>query len=498
VLQELGAKRAERRLFAAQWLGEWAVADAIPALRTARAKEKHAGVQDALMGALEALGEPLERIVRPKDVNETARRYMDGKGFPSSLAWVPVDQLPSVRWQSSRRLVPVETVAWWIVQANQMKSPEPGALLRRQLGLIQPEDRQKLAQAVLAAWIAFDTMPKTLEQATARAKQIHEMLAAADRAYPDGGIVVPSFGQVLEGVQQLPAGSAIQFKGLLAIAAACGDEQTARLASDYIKKWYGLRAAQSKALVKMLAWIDDATSVQFLTATAKNFRTAGIRVEAHNARRAMAQRRGWTVDELADRMVPDGGLDAEGRLELDFGSRRFVAELDPGYRLQVRGEDGKLYKDLPQAAKQDDPQRAKESRQLFSKAKREVRAVVKEQIERLFGAMCLEREWSLEDWRRDLLEHPIVGRLCRRLVWSANGEGGEAVLFRPAPKPLDAAGQEMRPAANAKIAIAHDATTPAAFAAPWLEHFADYALDRSLRSSTEGCQAWRNWTWVRM
>src|SRR5690606_72393 len=93
------------------------------------------------------------------------------------------------------------------------------------------------------------------------------------------------------------------------------------------------------------------------------------------------------------------------------------------------------------------------------------------------AAMCLEREWAREDWRQDLLEHPIVGRLCRRLVWTVKDDQGATALFRPTPKPLDPAGQAVHAGAAARITIAHDATTPAALAAPWLGHFADYAME---------------------
>ncbi|MEZ5362335.1 MAG: DUF4132 domain-containing protein [Bryobacterales bacterium] len=141
-------------------------------------------------------------------------------------------------------------------------------------------------------------------------------------------------------------------------------------------------------------------------------------------------------------MVPDAGLDSAGRLTLDFGARSFVAELDPGFRLQVRDEEGKLRKDLPKPAKADDEEHANQARQSFSAAKKQIRTVVRERTDRLFGAMCAEREWPLANWRAHLLAHPIVGRLCSKLVWRAvSGEGTSTLRPLSVAEWIDAQGR---------------------------------------------------------
>jgi hypothetical protein len=264
----------------------------------------------------------------------------------------------------------------------------------------------------------------------------------------------------------------------LALCAACGGERTASLAADYIQRWYGLRAAQSKALVRMISWIEHPSAVQFLTATAKRFRTRGIREEAQQAVHALAERKTWAVEELADRMIPDAGLDESGRLLLDFGSRLFFAEMDPGFRFQVRGEDGALRSDLPKPSKSDDETKAAEARRAFSKAKKQVREVVREQTARLFAAMCAERCWELGVWRNTLLRHPIAGLLCRRLVWRAEAAPGYD-LFRPGgnSRLVDAEGAVVEPAPNTRICLAHDYNTPPERALPWIHHLQAHAID---------------------
>jgi hypothetical protein len=68
---------------------------------------------------------------------------------------------------------------WFIVQATKLKTPEPNALLRRYASKLEPSDREAFGQFVLDAWLGEDEA----------------------------------------------GGRAIDAKGLLAVAAACGGAQ---------------------------------------------------------------------------------------------------------------------------------------------------------------------------------------------------------------------------------------------------------------------------------
>jgi hypothetical protein len=430
------------------------------------------------MTALESIGVPLDDILIPDEISRAALRNLQKKSVPSALAWFPFDQLPAMRWAGGKGQIPRETPVWWLMQANQLKTPEPGALLRRQLRLVHADDRETFGLAVLQAWIDYDTMPGTWEQVRQAAQRQRDMLLKIADFEPAFAEKIPPLDDLIQAFLQQPGGSAIKCKGLLAIPAACGGERSVQLAIDYIRKWYGIRASQSKALVQLLSWVETPSSIQFLTATARSFRTKGIQDQAHKALQSLAARRGWTVDELADRMVPDAGLDEHGRLLLDFGARRFVAELDPAFRLQVRDSEGRLRRDLPKPGKSDDETAAAEARQAFARAKKQIRGVVKEQSDRLFCAMCVGRQWRLDEWTSHLAEHPIVGRLCRQIVWRAEWPGN-SMTFRPrsAREWMDSAARTMELAPDALVSIAHDVNTPPDCSVPWIAHFEQYAIE---------------------
>jgi len=116
-----------------------------------------------------------------------------------------------------------------------------------------------------------------------------------------------------------PEGSQNATKGILALSGACCGSDVAPVVHRYIKQWFGYRGAQCKALLQVLAWIDSPSATQVVLSVANRFRTKGIQEEAIRLCQMLADRKGWTLDELADRTIPTCGLDEQGVMELDYG-----------------------------------------------------------------------------------------------------------------------------------------------------------------------------------
>ena len=148
----------------------------------------------------------------------------------------------------------------------------------------------------------------------------------------------PEFAHLFEQARNQPATGRTEDKGILALVAACGPTDVVDRIRSYVNQWYGYRAGQCRAFVQVLAWIDQPEAVAFLLDVARRFRTATIRQEADTQVRKLAERKGVTLAELADQSLPDAGLDAEGKLVLDFGPRQFLARLDDDAELVL--EDG--------------------------------------------------------------------------------------------------------------------------------------------------------------
>lgn len=419
------------REVAAEWLGNLGDDSVVPALKAAYRKETHETVKGVIMVALEKLKADVSEFL---DRKKLAKEAAAGLEKAPKVGGVELTKLPKVHWQDTGKPVDPEVVKWWVVQAAQQNSPACGPILRRYLAMCRPTDTAALAKAVLTGWL-----------------------------------------------------DAPQQKGLLALVSAAGDADCVRAGEKYIRTWFGQKMSQCKALIEVLAWVEHPLGLQVLLSIANRFRTAALRSLAAQHVTGIAEREGWTLDELADRTIPDGGFvkpagGGRAALVLDYGPRQFTATLDDDLEPVLTGEGGKTVKALPSPGKSDDAEKAKEAKAAFSDAKKQIKDVVKRQGERLYEAMCTQRAWRFEDWKRFLGDHPVVGRLCVRLVWAAyeSGEDGKLLgCFRPLEDGslTNEADDAVTFPADAVVRVAHSAALPADVAAAWKQHLTDYAVE---------------------
>jgi len=476
IIQALSSGKQETRATAAEWLATLGHREAVPALKAALGKEKQELGRSALMSALEALGEPIDEFIDRDGLLAEAEVGLK-KGVPDALGWFPFDLLPPVTWQDTGEPVDRQVLTWFIVRSARLKSPEPGPLLRRYCASFAPAERVALGLFVLQSWIRQDTIPTHTREEAAQ--------LAADRAkqailqpWHQGTTVEELERAFLNDLVRQVKGSAINEKGILAVAGACGSGQLVPVVERYLKDWYGMRAAQCRALVQMLAWVEEPTAIQLLLSVATRFRTKGIQQEADTQVKLLAERRGWSTDELADRTIPTAGLDDNGELELVCGERTYTARLDPEFRLVIHNEHGKAVKGLPATKQAKDPDAAKQAKKVLSQAKRELKPVVQMQKTRLFENMCTQRTWRFADWQQFLNRHPIVKRYCQGLIWSVIEGDQLKQTFRPLADGTltDLDDEELTVPDDAAVRLAHSTVVPAELGEAWLRHFGDYEV----------------------
>jgi hypothetical protein len=485
IVQALKGGKAEVRAVAASWLARLNASGAAASLESALKKEKNDVAAGAMMSALEKFGVPVARFLNRGGLVEEAQAGLK-KGVPSELGWFPFDQLPTLTWEDTREPLPAEITRWWIVQSYKLKNPEPGGVLRHYFAALQPSSRQTVASFVLQAWMRADLTPipraEAEQLARTHARWLIGMMKAQPQLYTEEQRNITEDQQyeaLLPTCLVRPAGSAIEAKGVLAVVAAGGGPEIAPLVHRYIKEWYGTRAAQGKALIQMLAWVDHPTATQLMLSIGSRFRTKGFQEEATRQAERLAERRGWTVDELADRTIPTAGFDRDGTAVIDYGTRQFQARLGADLEVQLYSPDGKGISSLPEARKDEDASRVKEAKKAWSIARKELKDVLQLQRDRLYEALCTARTWSYEDWQLYLQQHPIVGCYCQRLVWSATRESDGVRTFRPLDDgsltDLEDEAVELSPAT--RICLAHDSNVSADVASRWQQHLIDYKVE---------------------
>jgi len=485
IVAALADGKAETRAVAANWLARLRHGPAVPALEKAVAKEKHDVAKGAMLDALQALGQPVDKYLDRKALAVEAARSL-AKGVPKDLDFFPWSALPEVRWADSGAVVPSDVLRWMIVQAVKQKTPEPNAVLRKYCELFDARDREALGQFVLETWLREDVRPILPEEAMVRAQSLAQSTLASMANYPQYYQDSPNLGKSVEeltavflpGQLRQPAGSAIGAKGLLAVAAACARERAAAPTQRYLKEWYGSRASQGKALIAMLAWIDHPSATQLMLAIGSRFRTKSFQEEATRQAEALAERKGWTLAELADRTVPSAGFDETGTLELSFGPRSFTARLLPDFKVELFNPDGRKIAALPEPRQDDDAEQAKEAKKAFSAAKKELKSIVELQTDRLYEALCTEREWPAADWAAYLQQHPVLRHLVQRLVWVELIDGHVVRTFRPLDDGTltDHDDNAVELADGARVRLAHDSLLGADAVTAWQQHLVDYEI----------------------
>jgi hypothetical protein len=485
IIAALDDGKSEIRAVAALWLHGLRYEPAVDALEKAVTKEKQDVAKGAMLDALQALGRPVERYLDRGKLAEEARKSL-AKELPKDLAWFPWPALPAVHWADNGQAVPNEVLRWLLVQAVKQKTAEPNAVLRKYCAMFAPRDREAFGQWLLETWIAEDTRPISAEvaaaQARAQAKSMHGYMQSYSQHYQNdpnfGKSVDELFAVYLPNYLRQPAGSAIGSKGLLAVVAACAGERAAANTARYLKEYYGTRAAQGKALIAMLAWIEHPSATQLMLSIGNRFRTKSFQEEATRQAEALADRKGWTLAELADRTMPSAGFDEGGHLELSYGERVFVAKLLPDFKIELFNPEGKKIAALPEPRMDDDAERAKDAKKALSNAKKEIKNIVTLQTERLYEALCTERDWPAEDWAAYLNRHPVVRRLCQRLIWCAVDADKTTQSFRPLDDGslTDVDDNPVELQADTRVRIAHDSNLDTEIVARWQQHLSDYEV----------------------
>jgi len=213
-----------------------------------------------------------------------------------------------------------------------------------------------------------------------------------------------------------------------------GDDEIVRRLDPLIRAWPGDNGhARAVKALDVFAAIGTDLALTTLCGISQRLKFKALKDRAGERIAEIAEGLGLTVEQLADRLVPDLGLDANGTMTLDFGPRRFVVGFDAELKPSVREESGKRLKTLPSPGVSDDPELAEAAVRDFSALKKQARTVVADQVARLERAMVLRRRWDPAEFSAFFVRHPLVRHIARQVVWGTFDSRGVLVeTFRVA------------------------------------------------------------------
>ncbi|WP_197523551.1 WGR domain-containing protein, partial [Actinokineospora pegani] len=110
---------------------------------------------------------------------------------------------------------------------------------------------------------------------------------------------------------------------------AVGDDEVVRELSPLIRAWPGEGGhARAVSGLDVLGDIGTDVALMHLNGIANKVKFKGLKERAEEKMRAVAERIGLSSEQLADRLVPDLGLDTDGSMVLDYGPRKFTVGFD--------------------------------------------------------------------------------------------------------------------------------------------------------------------------
>ncbi|MEV6770293.1 DUF4132 domain-containing protein [Nocardia sp. NPDC051030] len=265
-----------------------------------------------------------------------------------------------------------------------------------------------------------------------------------------------------------------------------GDDETAWRLEPIIRSWDYGAGSPAEAALRVLVAIDSDASLTVLHRISQQAKAKAFKKHASVAVRQIADARGLTDEEFADRLVPDFGLRETGAMLVDYGTRAFLVRID--HRLCPLVFDAVLddrggwaaagsRKLLPRPTAKDDQDKAVPAYQDHTAFKEILKTTVAAQTKRLEQAMVSGRRWSSAEFQRLFVEHPVMQHLARRLVWVIVDEAGAVTgSFRIAEDGSRAdINDEVVEAGDTLVGVAHPVQLGRS-TREWARLFADYEV----------------------
>ncbi|WP_299942553.1 DUF4132 domain-containing protein [uncultured Microbulbifer sp.] len=422
-------KRQTVRGNAARFLADRGTKTAVPGLARRLKTEKSDFARAEMISAIARLGGDTAPYLGREALLAEAEKLV-AKLPLGKLDWLVQSQAPALTWADGKPVPPVLMDAW-LRLALKLKAPGGSPLFDLYLDQMNQGDVALFAEWLLSHWIACDT-------------EVGSKAAAS--------------------------------KGILALAHRAPPVKLGAMIAAYLKD-HGARLSQAKALLEVLLKSGSPEAVQLLVAVSTRFKQRSIQEFAQDCVLKLAEARGWSEDELADRSVPSGGFEQDGTMTLAVGDsgKRYTAQLDSSLKVQVFNPDGREVKGLP-AGKDT---QTKEAKKMLSQAKKTIKTVTSQQAARLYDGMLGSRNWPIDAWRNDLNTHPILNRLTERAIWRGLDEAGEMkTSFRPTPEGdfFDAEGEDADLTGVVTVDLMHSALIDEPLRAAWTQHLEDFEI----------------------
>ncbi|WP_404957263.1 DUF4132 domain-containing protein [Streptomyces sp. 147326] len=174
----------------------------------------------------------------------------------------------------------------------------------------------------------------------------------------------------------------------------------------------------ANAAVNSLARLDGEAALAELARLGSRVTYKGTLKLIDAALETRAAALGLSREEIEELAVPAYGLTEVGKAEFRVGEAIALLEVRGNKAaLTWSNATGKRVRAAPAAVRRDHAEELKDLKGLVKDIDKSLSA----QAERLDRQFLARRTWAYGQWRARYLDHPLVGTLARRLIWTVDG-----------------------------------------------------------------------------
>lgn len=477
------SKKAGEREVAAMIISKYEnVSDYVDVLNEALEKEKSKKVADIIRKGLVAAGALEDTSAEGTDdfgkdgagnvftVEDYIKECHKG-GKKRTLEWLYKDPMPEVHFKACETSMVCDTKTDVTESINVTESSiEDMAAEKKAEGIAYSKGpaNEEYMQAILLAYSGMSTPGVN--------HQVHILTDKLNRQELNMYMDV-----VFE--RWLAAGAEAKKKWVLYATSIHGGSPIVDKLKHQINEWAGAsRGAIAADAVKALSLNDSPMALVTVDSIARKYKYKQVKKAAGEALQFAAEQLNLTVEELADRIVPDLGFDENMERHFDYGTRSFTVRISPALEIEVTDENGKVRKALPAVAKSDDQEKAAQALADYKELKKQMKATVKNQALRLELALSIDRKWTVEGFEKLFVKNPIMHQFAISLIWGYYEEDKLIQTFRYMEdgtfNTVDE--EEYELVGSGKVGLMHPIEMTKDEIDKWKEQLSDYEITQSI------------------
>lgn len=271
---------------------------------------------------------------------------------------------------------------------------------------------------------------------------------------------------------------------LLAYALNCNEEDITNLKKQIDLWTENSRGALASFAVTAMAMNGSDIALMLTDNIAAKYKNKQVRSEAQKAMERAATDLGISTDDLADKIIPNLGFDIKREKWLDYGQRRFKVYLNQKMEATLFDETGKQIKALPKATASDNQELAEEAKEELKGLKKQLKAIISTQKNRLETAVVTGRKWTKDKWTKLFVENPIMNCFATGLIWEEIDEEGKLIdTFRYMEDGSfnTSEEEEYELGPNAIIMLFHSMDADQSLADTWQSQLEDYEVVQPIK-----------------